>query len=59
MLLHLITLLRTFHRDDRGLTVVEYAIAGGLIGLAVIVAFEALGTNVGTIINGIEALLPG
>jgi pilus assembly protein Flp/PilA len=48
-----------FLRDEEGLTVVEYAIAGGLVGLAVIVAFTDLGTNVANIINQIVALLPG
>lgn len=48
-----------FLREEEGLTVVEYAIAGGLIGLAVIGAFQALGLNVALIINNIEAMLPG
>jgi pilus assembly protein Flp/PilA len=48
-----------FLRDEEGLTVVEYAIAGGLVGLAVIIAFTDLGTNVANIINQIVALLPG
>jgi pilus assembly protein Flp/PilA len=33
-------------REEEGLTTVEYAIAGGLIGLVVIVAFRALGLTV-------------
>ena len=48
-----------FLRGEEGLTVVEYAIAGGLVGLAVIIAFTDLGTNVANIINQIVALLPG
>lgn len=48
-----------FLREEEGLTVVEYAIAGGLIGLVVIGAFQALGLNVALIINNIEAMLPG
>jgi len=47
-----------FLADDSGLTTVEYAIAGGLIGLAVIVAFGALGVTVGGVITQIDALLP-
>jgi len=47
-----------FLADDSGLTTVEYAIAGGMIGLAVIVAFQTLGTTVGGVIGQIDALLP-
>ena len=35
-----------FIREEEGLTVVEYAIAGGLVGLAVVGAFTNLGTAV-------------
>jgi pilus assembly protein Flp/PilA len=48
-----------FLRDEEGLTVVEYAIAGGLVGLAVITAFTNLGTQVARIINAIVTLLTG
>jgi pilus assembly protein Flp/PilA len=48
-----------FVRDERGLTTVEYAVAGGLISVAVVGAFTLLGGNVDTIIRGIEAMLPG
>jgi pilus assembly protein Flp/PilA len=47
-----------FVRDERGLTTVEYAVAGGLIALAVVGAFQALGATVGGVINGINAVLP-
>lgn len=47
-----------FLRDERGLTTVEYAVAGGLIALAVITAFTALGGTVGQVITNINALLP-
>ncbi len=46
-----------FIREEEGLTVVEYAIAGGLIGLAVITAFQALGGTVASIIQAINDLL--
>jgi len=46
-----------FLRDEEGLTTVEYAIAGGLIGLVVITAFQALGVTVGGIIQDINDLL--
>lgn len=44
-------------KDEEGLTVVEYAIAGGLIGATVIAAFVALGGTVGGIITYIQGQL--
>ena len=44
--------------DEEGLTTVEYAIAGGLVGAAVIAAFQALGLTVGAVISTINAALP-
>ncbi len=35
-----------FVKDEDGLTVVEYAVAGGLVSLAVVTAFTNLGTAV-------------
>jgi pilus assembly protein Flp/PilA len=52
------TKLRTFWREEEGLTTVEYAIAGGLVGLAVVLAFTNLGTRVGQIITAIHDALP-
>jgi pilus assembly protein Flp/PilA len=49
--------LAALWREEEGLTVVEYAIAGGLIGATVIVAFHQLGVTVGTIINYINTTL--
>lgn len=46
-----------FLRDERGLTTVEYAIAGGLVGAAVIAAFSGLGTEVARVIGDITAAL--
>jgi pilus assembly protein Flp/PilA len=48
-----------FLRDEEGLTVVEYAVAGGLISAVVIVAFQALGVTVFEIIDGINTILSG
>jgi pilus assembly protein Flp/PilA len=45
--------LIAFLRDDEGLTMVEYAIAGTLITLAAVAAFTTLGTNVATRITTI------
>lgn len=46
-----------FIKDEEGLTVVEYAVAGGLISLAVVAAFQLLGTNVGNVINALAAVI--
>ena len=46
-----------FIRNEEGLTVVEYAIAGGMIGLGVIVAFGLLGDEVDRIISALVTLL--
>ena len=43
--------------NEEGLTTVEYAVAGGLIALAVVVAFRALGVTVGGVITNINAAL--
>jgi pilus assembly protein Flp/PilA len=51
------TKLLSFLRDEEGLTTVEYAIAGGLVGAAVILAFTNLGTQVGRIIGLIVTAL--
>lgn len=42
-----------FIREEDALTTVEYAIAGGLVGAAVIAAFLALGGEVARIIDEI------
>jgi pilus assembly protein Flp/PilA len=44
-------------REEEGLTTVEYAIAGGLVGLAVVGAFFLLGEEVGKVIKGITDCL--
>ena len=49
--------MKAFLRDEEGLTTVEYAIAGTLIGLAVVTAFTQLGTTVGDAINTIEGVI--
>lgn len=47
----------TFLRDEEGLTTVEYAIAGGLVGAAVVLAFVDLGTAVENVITYITGEL--
>jgi pilus assembly protein Flp/PilA len=46
-----------FLRDEQGLTTVEYAIAGGLVGAGVIGAFNALGLEVASVIDDITGAL--
>jgi pilus assembly protein Flp/PilA len=46
-----------FLKDEEGLTTVEYAIAGGLVGLFVITAFQLLGTSVAAVITKITGFL--
>ena len=51
--------LYAFIRDEEGLTTVEYAIAGGLIGAGVIAAFAAAGVQVDRVITAIAEALEG
>jgi pilus assembly protein Flp/PilA len=41
-----IEMVSDFLRDEEGLTMVEYAIAGSLIAAVAVTAFTTLGTNV-------------
>lgn len=49
--------LMALWKEEEGLTTVEYAIAGGLVGAAVIVAFTDLGNAVEGVITYIEGEL--
>ncbi len=51
--------IRAFIHDQDGLTIVEYAVAGGLIAAAVAAAFVALGGTVDGIIVGLNVALGG
>ena len=53
------TFFSRFSKDELALTTVEYAVAGGLVAAAVIVAFTDLGTAVGNVITGITNTLNG
>ncbi|MGH8658587.1 MAG: Flp family type IVb pilin [Gammaproteobacteria bacterium] len=55
----MLTKLIRFLKEEDGLTTVEYAIAGGLIGLAVVGAFKALGLTVGGVITDIDTCISG
>ncbi len=46
-----------FFREEQGLTMVEYAVAGGLIAAAIVAAFIALGGSVAGIINYVDQQL--
>ncbi len=49
--------LKRFLHEEDGLTIVEYAVAAGLITAAVAAAFVALGGSVNTIITTITGYL--
>ncbi|MGF1889227.1 Flp family type IVb pilin [Photobacterium profundum] len=46
-----------FWKDEEGLTTVEYAIAGSLVGAAVVTAFTNLGNEVTNVIDDITTEL--
>jgi pilus assembly protein Flp/PilA len=43
----------TFLKDEEGLTMVEYAIAGALVSIAAVTAFTDLGTAIATRISSL------
>ena len=49
--------IMNFMKDEEGLTTVEYAVAGTLIALAVVVAFRNLGDTVNNSISEINSEL--
>ena len=49
--------IKKFLLEEEGLTTVEYAIAGALVGAAVIAAFQALGLEVGATVTNITSTL--
>ena len=49
--------IKKFLLEEEGLTTVEYAIAGALVGAAVIAAFQALGIEVGLTVTNITDTL--
>jgi pilus assembly protein Flp/PilA len=48
-----------FLRSEKGLTTVEYAVAGALVAAAVVAAFNALGLQVGVVIAGLTTAIGG
>ncbi|BAQ76421.1 MULTISPECIES: Flp family type IVb pilin [Pseudomonas] len=53
------TSVTAFIRDEDGLTIVEYAVAGGLITLGAVAAFVTLGGNVSTAITSLGCAVQG
>jgi pilus assembly protein Flp/PilA len=47
--------VRAFLREEEGLTMVEYAIAGALVAAATVTAFTGLGSSVIARINALAA----
>ena len=56
---HLLNMMVRFHRDRAGLTIVEYAVAGGVITVAVVAAFLTLGDAVAVSIAGLADRISG
>ena len=48
-----------FLKDEDGLTMIEYAVAGGVIALGAAAAFSSLGDAVGTRIGELETTVDG
>lgn len=48
-----------FGREEQGLTMVEYAVAGALIAVAATVAFQSLGSAVASKIDAITSTIGG
>lgn len=53
------TSVMKFVKDEEGLTIVEYAVAGGLITLGAVLAFVTLGTNVSAAITSLGCAVTG
>ena len=49
--------VRNFLSDESGVTAIEYALIASLIAVAIIVAVQAVGTQVSTVFNEIASTL--
>jgi pilus assembly protein Flp/PilA len=47
----------SFLKDEEGLTMVEYAIAGALVAATAVAAFQLLGTNITTRITALAGFV--
>ena len=52
------TLIERFIKDEDGATAIEYGLIAGLIGVAIIAAVRAVGTNLSQTFSSIESALP-
>ena len=50
-------MLKSFWSDEEGLTIVEYAVAGAAIILAVVVGMQTLGNKVSTTLSKVGTAL--
>lgn len=55
----LLNQIQRLGREDQGLTMVEYAVAGALIAVAATVAFQSLGSAVSSKIESITSTIGG
>lgn len=51
--------IRSLALDDQGLSVTEYAVAGGLVAAVAATAFTTLGSNIKTAIGSIATTVAG
>ncbi|MFD0949222.1 Flp family type IVb pilin [Paraperlucidibaca wandonensis] len=51
-------LMAKLRRDEKGATVIEYALIAALVSIAAIVAFQTLGTKVSSTMNNVSGQLP-
>jgi pilus assembly protein Flp/PilA len=51
--------LLAFVRDEEGLTMVEYAVAGSLVAAACVTAFTTLGNAIATKITALAGIVSG
>ncbi|QBQ55883.1 Flp family type IVb pilin [Nitrosococcus wardiae] len=51
--------IRSFLRDEEGLTMTEYAVAGGLVVMGAVGMFSLLGKNISARINEIAQAVSG
>jgi pilus assembly protein Flp/PilA len=56
---HMLSKLSRFIRDEEGLELSEYAVAGSLIVLGTVLAFTALGDAITAAIDAITAAITG
>lgn len=54
-MLHIITSIRHFWRNEQGVTAMEYALLGALIAVVIVAALSNVGTNLGVLYINIAA----